>query len=135
MKSQTVLRLSFLTIILLAAKLITCQSSFDTINWSSHQKNGCVHLKEVLIKIDTSASMTSMIEGCRCALKLKNGDLAMQYLHLAKVKGYQDHIIAQILEARSYAVLKEDLKAFEILKELSEKIDIFRVMNMEKIKE
>jgi AraC-like DNA-binding protein len=107
----------------------------DTINWASHQKNGCVHLKEVLTNIDTSTSMTSMIEGCRCAIKLKNGDLALQYLHLAKAKGYQDLIIAKILEARAYAVLKEDLKAVDILKELSDKIDLFRVMNIEEIRE
>lgn len=135
MKSQTILRLLFFTIILLAYKIIACQSSMDTLNWSSHQKNGCVHLKEVLTKIDTSASMISMIEGCRCAIKLKNGDLALQYLHLAKAKGYQDQIIAKILEARSYAILKEDLKAVEILKELSNKIDLFRIMNIEEIRE
>ena len=135
MKWQTVLRLLFFTIILLASKIITCQSSFDTINWTYHQKNGCVHLKEALPNIDTSSSITSLIEGCRCALKLKNGDLALQYLYLAKAKGYQDQIIAKILEARSYAILKEDLKAVEILKELSDKIDLFRVMNIDEIRE
>jgi len=135
MKWQTVLRLLFFTIILLASKIITCQSSFDTINWTYHQKNGCVHLKEALTNIDTSSSITSLIEGCRCALKLKNGDLALQYLYLAKAKGYQDQIIAKILEARSYAILKEDLKSVEILKELSDKIDLFRVMNIDEIRE
>ncbi len=135
MKSQTVIRLLFLTIILLATKIISCQTSLDTINWSYHQKNGCVQLKEILANIDTSASMTSMIEGCRCTIKLKKGELALQYLHLAKTKGYQDHIIAKILEARAYSVLKEDLKAFDILKELSNKIDLFRVMNIEEIRE
>jgi len=135
MKWQTVLRLLFFTIILLASKIITCQSSFDTINWTYHQKNGCVHLKEALPNIDTSSSITSLIEGCRCALKLKNGDLALQYLYLAKAKGYQDQIIAKILEARSYAILKEDLKSVEILKELSDKIDLFRVMNIDEIRE
>ena len=135
MKWQTVLRLLFFTIILLASKIITCQSSFDTINWTFHQKNGCVHLKEALPNIDTSSSITSLIEGCRCALKLKNGDLALQYLYLAKAKGYQDQIIAKILEARSYAILKEDLKSVEILKELSDKIDLFRVMNIDEIRE
>ena len=135
MKKPIIFKLILLIAILLAFRVIFCQSPLDTIDWSYHQKKGCTEIRKKVALIDTMATSKTLIEACRCALKLHDGALALKYIEYAETKGYSHLIVINVLKIRSYAVEREDQKAVDILKVLSSKIDLFGVMDISEIRE
>ncbi|MBK8053762.1 MAG: helix-turn-helix domain-containing protein [Saprospiraceae bacterium] len=135
MKKPFVSKIILLIVLFSTFREIICQSPIDTIDWAYHQKLGCTEIKEKIAYIDTSATAQTFIEACRCALKLKDGSLALNYIKMAQVKGYEYPIVINILKVRSHAILREDQKAVNILKAISKKIELFNVMEVAEIRE
>lgn len=134
MKKQIILKILLLFALVTAFRLIHGQTGLDTIDWAYHQKQGCTAIKEKIANIDTTATAFTMIESSRCALRLLDGQLALKYIALAESKGFKNTVMIDILKSRSHAMLNEDEKALSILRDLSTKIELIRVMEIPEIK-
>lgn len=134
MKIKVFVKVVFLLFCLFSGRESFTQSFLDSVDWVRQQEIGCVDIQEKLATRDSSASPGSLVEACRCALLLKNGELAISYLRWAVNKGFRQTFVTEILQVRAFSLLGQDDKAVELLEVISQKTDLFLIMKLPEMK-